>query len=57
MITSEEIIAAKNKIFTRFDKAATYRPLDEGEARHIVAGVLNSLMNDSDSKEDITNEK
>ena len=57
MITSEEIIAAKNKIFTRFDKAATYRPLDEESARNIVSSILDSLIEDSDRGEDITNEE
>jgi len=57
MITKEKILKCKHDIFMRFDKAATYRPLDEGSARHIVANVLDSLIEDSNRGEDITNEK
>ena len=56
-ITKEKILKCKHDIFMRFDKAATYRPLDEGSARHIVANVLDSLIEDSNREEDITNEK
>ena len=49
--------AMRNKILMKFDKASTYRPLDEDSARNIVSSILDSLIEDSDRGEDITNEE
>jgi len=56
MITKEKILKCKQNIFRRFDKESTYRELDEGAARGIVSDALDSLINELDRKEDITNE-
>jgi|TARA_B100001964_G_scaffold100455_1_gene112334 transcriptional regulator NrdR family protein len=57
MITKEEITEARNKILMKFDKASTYRPLDEDSARNIVSSILDSLIKDSNREENITNEE
>ena len=56
MITKEKILKCKQNIFSRFDKESTYRELCEGAARDIVAHALDSLINELNRKEDITNE-
>ena len=56
MITKEKILEVKEKIFKRFDKEATYRELDEDAARGIVALALDSLINELDREEDITDD-
>ena len=56
MITKEKILKCKQNIFARFDKESTYRELGEDAARSIVSVALDSLINELDRKEDITNE-
>ena len=56
MITKEKILKCKRDIFMRFDKESTYRELGEDTARGIVSAALDSLINELDRKEDITNE-
>ena len=56
MITKEKILKCKHDIFMRFDKESTYRELCEDTARDIVANALDSLINELDREEDITNE-
>ena len=56
MITKEKILKCKQYIFSRFDKESTYRELGENIARGIVSAALDSLINELDRKEDITNE-
>ena len=56
MITKEKILKCKQNIFARFDKESTYRDLGEDTARGIVAHALDSLINQLDREEDITNE-
>ena len=56
MITKEKILKCKRDIFMRFDKESTYRELGEDAARSIVSVALDSLINELDRKEDITNE-
>ena len=56
MITKEKILEIKKNIFMRFDKESTYRELGEDTARGIVSAALDSLINELDRKEDITNE-
>jgi len=57
MITKEKILKCKHGIFMRFDKSSTYRELCEESARGIVADALDSLINELDGEEDITNAK
>ena len=57
MITKERILKCKQYIFSRFDKESTYRELGENIARGIVSAALDSLINELDRKEDITNEE
>jgi len=52
----EKILKCKHDIFMRFDKESTYRELGEDTARGIVSAALDSLINELDRKEDITNE-
>ena len=52
----EKILKCKHDIFMRFDKESTYRELGEDTARGIVSAALDSLINQLDRKEDITNE-
>tara|TARA_Y100000310_G_C20415701_1_gene684213 strand:+ start:552 stop:830 length:279 start_codon:yes stop_codon:yes gene_type:complete len=56
LIMKEKILEAKQKIFARFDKESTYRELCEDTARGIVAHALDSLINELDREEDVTNE-
>tara|TARA_R100001530_G_scaffold125358_1_gene93852 strand:+ start:715 stop:885 length:171 start_codon:yes stop_codon:yes gene_type:complete len=56
MITKEKILKCKERIFIRFDKESTYRELGEHTARGIVSAALDSLINELDRKEVITNE-
>ena len=56
IITKERILKCKQYIFSRFDKESTYRELGENIARGIVSAALDSLINELDRKEDITNE-
>ena len=56
MITKEKILKCKQNIFARFDKESTYRDLGEDTARGIVAHALDSLINELDREEDVTNE-
>ena len=57
MITKERILKCKQYIFSRFDKESTYRELGENIARGIVSAALDSLINELDGEEDITNAK
>ena len=57
MITKEKILEVKQNIFTRFDKESTYRELGEDTARGIVSNALDSLIDELNRKEDITNDK
>ena len=56
MITKEKILKCKHDIFMRFDKESTYRELCENAARDIVDNALDSLINELDREEDVTNE-
>ena len=56
MIMKEKILKCKHDIFMRFDKESTYRDLGEDTARSIVSVALDSLINQLDREEDITNE-
>ena len=56
MITKEKILKCKQNIFARFDKESTYRDLGEDTARGIVAHALDSLIDELDREEVVTNE-
>jgi len=57
MITKDKILKCKQYIFTRFDKEATYRALGEDTARGIVSAAFDSLIDELDGEEDITDEQ
>ena len=56
MITKDKILKCKHNIFMRFDKEATYRDLGEATARGIVSAAFDSLIDELDGEEDISNE-
>ena len=57
MITKDKILKCKQYIFTRFDKETNYRALGEDTARGIVSAAFDSLIDELDGEEDITDEQ
>ena len=56
MTMTNKFQEARDAILRRLDRAGTYRPINEDDARSIVSSVLNAFIDDENRKEAVNAE-